>query len=88
MRLEATGYPTRLKSVEERHFDAPLGSRESTRPASNGVGFLDFKDPAGEIRYRVCGNCCIDPVFSIRGDPLSRPGAFAGHEVSRNFPDQ
>ena len=47
MRFDATGYTTGFQLVEELHGKAPLGSRESTRPASNGVSFRDFKEPAG-----------------------------------------
>jgi hypothetical protein len=32
--------------VEELHGKAPLGFRESTGPASNGVSFRDFEEPA------------------------------------------
>jgi hypothetical protein len=47
VRFDATGYTTGFQLVEELHGKAPLDSRESTGPASNGVNFRDFKEPAG-----------------------------------------
>ena len=88
MRFDATGYPTGFELVKELHGKAPLRSRESTRPTSNGMNFCDFKEPTGYIRqFRLSDNCRIDAV-SIGGDPLSRPCVTEVHEVSRNFPDQ
>ncbi len=47
MRLDPIGHMTGFQLVEELHGKAPLGFRESTGPASNGVNFRDFQEPAG-----------------------------------------
>jgi hypothetical protein len=88
VRFDATGYTTGFQLVEELHGKAPLGSRESTGPASNGVNFSDFKEPSGQIRkFCLSDNCRIDAV-SIGRDPMSRPCVSEVQEVSRNFPVQ
>jgi hypothetical protein len=84
VRFDATGYPTGFQLVQELHGKAPLGSRESTRPTSNGMNFRDFKEPCGHIRqFRLCDNCRIDAVSIVRS-PMSRP-CVRGVRAYRNF---
>ncbi len=47
--FDATGYATRFQLVPQLHGEAPLGSRESTRPTSDGMNLRDFKEPSGHI---------------------------------------
>jgi hypothetical protein len=51
------------------HDKDPLGIRESTGSARNGVGFGERKDQIA--RYRYHGNCRIDAV-PVRRHPMSR----------------
>ena len=88
MRFDATGDTTDFQFVEEFHGKAPLHSRESPGPASNGVGFRDFQEPAGQIRkLGLAKNGRIDDV-SIRCDPTSRSCGSEVQEVSSHFPVQ
>ena len=78
MRSVGTGFHI----VRAVHGKAPLGSRESTRPTSNGVNFRYGKDNI--TGYSRSDKCCIDDV-SIGGGPLSRPCFSEVREVYRSF---
>ena len=79
VRSVGTGYLV----VQAIHCKASLGSRESTRPTSNGVNFRDSEQIRYIRRFSRSSNCRIDGV-SVGRDPVSRPRFCQGREVYRS----
>ena len=80
--VKRAGGEERYHVCQTLHGKAPLGSRESTGPTSNGVNFRDANDIGCSRRFSRSDNRRSDAV-PIGGDPLSRPCFIAGHEVHR-----
>ena len=67
--MEGAGGEKCYRACQPFHGKAPLGTRESTRPTSNGVNFRDGIDNGS--RYGRYDGCRIDAV-PIGRDPMSR----------------
>ena len=88
MRFNAIGDLAGCQRVKELHGKAPVGSAESTGPATDDVNFGDFEKLAWQIRqFRRAADGREDAV-AIRRDPLSLAARSEAHEVSGDRTDQ